>query len=190
LHRRVSAGAGTGPIALLRDIDQPYIFEIKMGGKAFRLEFYDNNCPDNWRLLRPDLVVLCYDISQRLSLINMQRQVRSPFPALSLTRSVRLAYSDGRQWLNDVKTSFQHADTLPLVVLGLKRDLRSETDPNGIIYPQEAYRIAQEMRTDRYVECSAVTGELLKPAFEDICATAVDTTTAAGGQTPGGCALM
>ncbi|KAH7347754.1 P-loop containing nucleoside triphosphate hydrolase protein [Plectosphaerella cucumerina] len=164
---RVSAGAGTGPIALLRDIDQPYIFEIKMGGKAFRLEFYDNNSPENWRLLRPDLVVLCYDISQRLSLINMQRQ-----------------------WLNDVKTSFQHADTLPLVVLGLKRDLRSETDPNGIIYPQEAYRIAQEMRTDRYVECSAVTGELLKPAFEDICATAVDTTTAAGGQTPGGCALM
>jgi hypothetical protein len=82
-HRRVSAGAGTGPIALLRDIDQPYIFEIKMGGKAFRLEFYDNNSPENWRLLRPDLVVLCYDISQRLSLINMQRQVRSPFPALS-----------------------------------------------------------------------------------------------------------
>lgn len=107
-----------------------------------------------------------------------------------LTKSARIANADGWQWLNDVKTSFQHADTLPLVVLGLKRDLRSETDPNGIIYPQEAYRIAQEMRTDRYVECSAVTGELLKPAFEDICATAVDTTTAAGGQTAGGCALM
>ncbi|KAH6695837.1 P-loop containing nucleoside triphosphate hydrolase protein [Plectosphaerella plurivora] len=164
---RMSASAGTGPITLLRDIDQPFIFDIKMGGRAFRLEFYDNNCPDNWRLLNPDLVVLCYDISQRLSLINMQRQ-----------------------WVTDVKSSFQRIDTLPIVVLGLKRDLRSETDPNGIIYPQEAYRIAQEMRTDRYVECSAFTGELLKETFEDICATAVDTTTEEGGQTPGGCSLM
>lgn len=193
--RRLSAGEGTGPVPLLRDIDQPYIFEIKMGGKAFRLEFYDNNCPDNWQLLDPDLVVICFDISQRLSLINMQRKVRVPVSSppssrVTLGSSKARATSDDRQWLDDVKRSFQRADTLPIVILGLKRDLRSETDPNGIIYPQEAYRIAQEMRSDRYVECSAVTGELLKPAFEDICATAVDTTTAAGGQTPGGCSLM
>jgi hypothetical protein len=77
-----------------------------------------------------------------------------------------------------------------VVVMGLKRDLRSETDPNGIIYPQDAYRMAQEMRADRYVECSAVTGELMKPAFEDICRTAVDTTTEKGGQSEGGCTVM
>lgn len=77
-----------------------------------------------------------------------------------------------------------------MVVLGLKRDLRSEDDPNGIIYPQEAYGLAQQMRTDRYVECSAVTGELLKPAFEDICKTAVQTKTSASGQSDGGCVLL
>lgn len=75
-------------------------------------------------------------------------------------------------------------------MLGLKRDLRSEDDPNGIIYPQEAYRYAQEMRADRYVECSAVTGELAKMAFEDICKTAIKTKTPDGGQTEGGCTLM
>lgn len=75
-------------------------------------------------------------------------------------------------------------------MLGLKRDLRSEDDPNGIIYPQEAYRIAQEIRADKYVECSAVTGELLAEAFDDICKTAVDSTSADGGQSEGGCTVM
>ncbi len=54
--------------------------------------------------------------------------------------------------------------------------MRSETDPNGIIYPQEGHRIAQELRADKYMECSAVTGELVKEVFEDICRTAAMTT--------------
>jgi hypothetical protein len=75
-------------------------------------------------------------------------------------------------------------------VLGLKRDLRSEDDPNGIIYPQEGYQAAQEMRVDKYMECSAVTGELMTQVFDDICSTAVKATTPEGGQSEGGCAVM
>ncbi|RFU29099.1 hypothetical protein B7463_g7243, partial [Scytalidium lignicola] len=74
--------------------------------------------------------------------------------------------------------------------VGLKRDLRSETDPNGIVYPQEGYRIAQEMRCDKYMECSAATGELLEEVFEDICRTAVLTTTSSSGLSEGGCNVM
>lgn len=94
------------------------------------------------------------------------------------------------QWIDEAKRTFNRVDSLPIIILGLKRDLRSENDPNGIIYPQEAYQLAQAMRADRYVECSAATGELLKPAFEDICKTATKTTTAAGGQSEGGCIVM
>jgi Ras family protein A len=91
-----------------------------------------------------------------------------------------------------VKKAFPgRIDGLPIVVLGLKRDLRSEDDPNGIIYPHEAYATAQEIRADRYVECSAVTGELVKLAFEDLCKTAIQTTTASGGQSEGAsCTVM
>ncbi len=74
--------------------------------------------------------------------------------------------------------------------MGLKRDLRSEDDPNGIIYPHDAYREAQAMRADQYVECSAVTGELMRSAFEDICKTAIGTTTAGGGQSEGACVVL
>lgn len=82
---------------------------------------------------------------------------------------------------------------LPIIVLGLKRDLRSEDDLNGIIYPQESYRIAQEMRCDKYIECSAVTGELLKEAWEDICKTGAQTTNKVDGLeglSEGGCLIM
>lgn len=63
---------------MLRDIDQPYIFGIKTGNTRFSFEFYDTSCPDNWRTLDPDAVVICFDITQRLSLINMQRYVSVP----------------------------------------------------------------------------------------------------------------
>ncbi|TPX07895.1 uncharacterized protein E0L32_010470 [Thyridium curvatum] len=170
-NSRISQGqqnlSGRAPVTLLRDLDQPFVFELRSRKAEYRLEFHDNDGPENWRLLQPDLVLLCYDISQRLSLINMQRV-----------------------WIKEVRSAFETSDVLPVVVLGLKRDLRSEDDPNGIIYPQEAYRIAQEMRADKYVECSAATGELLHEAFEDIYLTAVKTTTAEGGQTEGTCTMM
>lgn len=89
-----------------------------------------------------------------------------------------------------MRKTFRRVDSLPIIIVGLKRDLRSEDDPNGIIYPQEAYQMAQTLRADRYVECSAVTGELIKPAFEDICKTAAKTATSAGGQSDGGCVIL
>ncbi|KAK9424592.1 putative P-loop containing nucleoside triphosphate hydrolase protein [Seiridium unicorne] len=168
---RMSKGSstleGNVDIHLLRDIDQPFIFEARNKRGGYRLEFYDTSSPENWRLLEPDLVIICYDISQRLSLINMQRV-----------------------WIKEVRSTFQSESQLPVLVLGLKRDLRSEQDPNGIIYPQEAYRVAQEMRADKYAECSAITGELFKLAFEEIFSMAMKTTTAAGGQSDGGCVAM
>ncbi|KAI0832969.1 P-loop containing nucleoside triphosphate hydrolase protein [Hypoxylon sp. FL0890] len=167
---RISGGSsgldGRATITLLRDIDQPFIFEIRNRRRTYRLEFYDTSSPEDWRLLEPDLILICYDISQRLSLINMQRV-----------------------WIKQVRSNFQASDCIPVIVVGLKRDLRSETDPNGIIYPQEGYKVSQEMRVDKYVECSAVTGELLKLAFEEICNTAVKTATPEGGQSEGGCVV-
>lgn len=69
------------PIPLLRDIDQPFIFEIKLSGAEYRLEFYDTSSPENWRTLDPDIVTICYDISQRMSMINMKRYVSLPSPS-------------------------------------------------------------------------------------------------------------
>jgi hypothetical protein len=41
-----------------------------------------------------------------------------------------------------------------------------------------------------YMECSALTGELLDETFEDICRRAMKTASSEGGQSDGGCCLM
>jgi len=164
-----SASSKGEPIPLLKDINQPFIFDITLKSSPYRFQLFDTASPENWTLLTPHVVVLCYDISSRLSLINVQRlwskEVQRAFPVL--------------------------AESLPVLLLGLKRDLRSEKDPNGIIYPQEAYRIAQELRCDKYMECSAFSGELLREVWEDVCRTAVGSVKVeGGGLSAGGCMVM
>lgn len=79
-------------------------------------------------------------------------------------------------------------DDIPIMLLGLKRDLRVEEE--GVIYPQEGVRVAQEMRADKYAECSAVTGELMNEVIEDVARGAARTTTEKGGKSEGGCGIM
>ena len=50
--------------------------------------------------------------------------------------------------------------------------------------------VAQELRCDRYAECSALTGELMNEVIEDIARTAAKTTTEKGGRSDGGCGVM
>ena len=76
-------------------------------------------------MLRPDLAILCFDINNRGSLENVQKK-----------------------WRKEVYIHYTQEETrMPVMLLGLKRDLRKEGE--GMIWPQEAYRIAQEMRCDR-----------------------------------------
>lgn len=76
---------------------------------------------------------------------------------------------------------------MPVMLLGLKRDLRTVDN----VHPQEALRVAAEMRCDRYAECSALTGELCAEVFEDIVKMAVETTKGfGGGRTKGACCVM
>ncbi|KAJ5925681.1 hypothetical protein N7454_008320 [Penicillium verhagenii] len=159
--------APDGPLQTLRDSDQPFTYDIRFSKRAFTLEVYDTSCPNqHWSTLRPDVVVIGFDISNRETLTGL------------------------KEWRNDISRYFQHGrgDRIPVMMLGLKRDLRKEGE--GIIYPQEAYRIAQELRCDRYAECSAVTGELLAETFEDIARLAGMSTTEKGGQTAGACNIL
>lgn len=60
---------------MLRDLDQPYLTEVTTRKGRYRLEWYDTSSPECWKLLSPNLIVICYDISQRTSLMNLQRIV-------------------------------------------------------------------------------------------------------------------
>lgn len=50
----------------LRDTDQPFLYDIRFSRKSFTLEFFDTASPNqHWTMLRPDVVVLAFDISER-----------------------------------------------------------------------------------------------------------------------------
>ncbi len=111
---RLSQGQdATGPLPVLHDMDQPFIFNISMYNRPYRFEFFDTASPENYTLLRPDFIILCYDVTDRRSLLNIQQI-----------------------WRKDVTRHYRRVDEdVPLMVLGLKRDARVEGE--GVIYPQE-----------------------------------------------------
>ncbi|KAH7383883.1 P-loop containing nucleoside triphosphate hydrolase protein [Pyrenochaeta sp. MPI-SDFR-AT-0127] len=166
-------------LPVLRDSDQPYAFDISLYGRPYRLRFFDTASPTNYTLLHPSFIILCYDISSRASL-----------ESLSTT------------WLPIVNTHFNYDENLPVMVLGLKRDIRKQwtlaevgQDKKGkgsSVMPHEGLQAAQRMLCDHYAECSALTGELCREVLQDVAKTSAKTTTQAGGksQGPDMCAVM
>ena len=103
----------TADLPLLRDLDQPFIYDIRLYNRPYRFEFYDTASPENYTLLLPDFVILCYDINERRSLVNTQQV-----------------------WRKEVTRNYTYKkEGIPVMMLGLKRDLRVEDE--NIIYPQE-----------------------------------------------------
>ncbi|QMW31199.1 hypothetical protein G4B84_006580 [Aspergillus flavus NRRL3357] len=57
----------------LRDSDQPFLYDIRFSKKSFSLELYDTACPNqHWSTLKPDVVLLAFDISNRDTLTNLK----------------------------------------------------------------------------------------------------------------------
>jgi len=130
-HGANSMRQKTNGLPLLRDLDQPFVYDIRMYNRPYRFEFYDTASPENYTLLKPDFIVMCYDVSHRRSLENV-RQV----------------------WSVEVGRLYMKAKyDIPVMLLGLKRDLRVEAP--GILHPQEVspVRICAEKHGLMWVEC-------------------------------------
>ena len=113
LSQGQSGTHATGRLPTLRDLDQPFVFNVSMYNRGYRLEFSDTASTDNYAVLRPDFVILCYDITNRASLINVQQV-----------------------WRKDVTRLYKRdGEDPPVMLMGLKRDARVEAP--GVIYPEE-----------------------------------------------------
>jgi Ras homolog gene family, member A len=108
------ANASSTQVKLLRDIDQPFVYDIRMYNRPYRFEFYDTASPQNFTLLQPDFVILCYDINNRASLEDTQMN-----------------------WRKRVYLHYRREDRIPVMLLGLKRDLRVK-EADSMVDPMEA----------------------------------------------------
>jgi Ras family protein A len=147
-----------------------------MYNRPYKFEFYDTSSPTHYTLLHPGFLILCYDVTRR-----------STLECLTTT------------WKATIEGHFNYDESIPIMLLGLKRDLREEWSQDDMdagrlgksVMPQEGLRVAQEMRVDRYAECSALTGELCREVLEDVARVAGKTTTEKGGRTEGtNCIVM
>lgn len=103
----------SNPLPQLRDFDQPFVYNVRMYNRPYRFEIYDTASPDSYTLLKPDFVIICFDISDRRTLINARDL-----------------------WSNQVaKLYLISKKDVPVMLLGLKRDLR--VDGPDVILPQE-----------------------------------------------------
>lgn len=86
-------------------------------------------------------------------------------------------------------------DALPVLLMGLKRDKRGRSgertreEMKGLVHPMEGMKMAQGMRCERYMECSAETGELVRECMQDIAIVAVSKQKGEVGE-GGGCSIM
>jgi Ras homolog gene family, member A len=89
------------------------VYDIRMYNRPYRFEFYDTASPQNFTLLQPDFVILCYDINDRASLEDTQRD-----------------------WRKRVYLHYRREDRIPVMLLGLKRDLRVK-EADSMVDPME-----------------------------------------------------
>lgn len=164
--------AFTEDLPMLRDLDQPFPFNIRMRKGHYRFNFYDTASPEHYTLLRPAMVVLCYSIADPSTLQSLYTT-----------------------WKKVVERHFNYDEKLPVVVLGLKLDVRRPEDYRGhvkpltsaggngdgrsrngrtIVYFEEGLKVAQEMRCDMYCECSALSGQVCVLNMRDGAPTALE----------------
>lgn len=163
------------PLVLPNLDNRPFTFSVSL----FRRQYTFHIWPSTGTLFtdpfpeHPHFVIITYDITSRVSLYNAQFYWRKQY----------MVHFDS------------HEHTTPVMLLGLKRDLRTDqTDEEGrhlCVMPQEGLEAATNMRCDKYAECSALTGELLWEVVEDITKVAARTTTEKGGLSEAtGCAVI
>lgn len=181
-------------------MDQPFSFDIRMYNRPYRFEFYDTASPEHYTLLKPAMIILCYSIADPRTLKSLHTTWKVvvethfnsdeslPVAILGLQRDVRTREDYGGTVRK--AAALKEDDGEDGEEAGSDNDDGDDDDKtllNGrtFVYPQEALRIAQEMRCDMYAECSALTGELCEAVMEDISRRAGKTTTAKGGRTEG-----
>ncbi|KAK6538096.1 hypothetical protein TWF694_010980 [Orbilia ellipsospora] len=163
IHYLVAGASGCGKTTFLERITtgnigtdesriphKQYILTNSAQTNAPILNFHENECLDsNEKQLRPDVLILCFDIGN----------------------------PDTLQTVGDLNRTLaeKHGADIPTLILGLKRDLRNEEYREGkFIDPMVGYKTAQTLECTGYMECSAVTEELIPVVVEDLVKKGLD----------------
>lgn len=129
-----------------------YATDCRVDGKPVRLTLWDTAGQEEYERLRP----LSYS-KANIILIGF---------ALNAPDSLENA---GMKWAQEVN---QYCPSAPVILVGLKKDLRpidDGSDPNyskKYVRTEKAEQVARFIGAKKYVECSSLTGEAVDDVFE------------------------
>lgn len=94
-----------------------------------------------------DVFLLCYSVDSKTSYDNISTK-----------------------WSVEVK---HHCPKAPLILVGLKTDLRQDSTKSDILTVSDGKRLKNKIKAEKYVECSAKTRDGLTEIFEEACRAAL-----------------
>eukprot|EP00494_Astrolonche_serrata_P027990 UN28255 len=130
-----------------------YSSNIDYHGQHVRLDLYDTAGQEDYDRLRvicyteTSVFIVCYSVSSQISLKNVETK-----------------------WVPELKV---HAPNTPIILLGLKADLRKDpttkerllSEGKDFVTPQEAEAMRETINAKSCLECSALKGEGVPEVF-------------------------
>lgn len=123
-----------------------YVTDCRVDGIKVTLALWDTAGQEEYERLRPfsyskaDIILIGFAINDKESLENARTK-----------------------WAEEV---YRYCPQAPIILVGLKSDLKKDEDPRNIVSREEAQRIADVIGAKKYMECSALSGEGVDDVFE------------------------
>ncbi|CCC71160.1 hypothetical protein NCAS_0G02730 [Naumovozyma castellii] len=123
-----------------------YVTDCRVDGIKVSLTLWDTAGQEEYERLRPfsyskaDIILIGFAINDTESLDNARNK-----------------------WTEE---ALRYCPEAPIILVGLKKDLRQKQDGVEMVKPEDAQQVARIIGAKKYVECSALTGEGVDDVFE------------------------
>eukprot|EP00299_Pterocystis_sp_00344_P007700 c2613_g1_i1.p1 GENE.c2613_g1_i1~~c2613_g1_i1.p1 ORF type:complete len:199 (+),score=46.49 c2613_g1_i1:1-597(+) len=150
-----------------------YSANVMVDGKPINLGLWDTAGQEDYDRLRPlsypqtDVFLVCYSAVSQASLENVKAK-----------------------WYPELK---HHAQGVPIILVGTKKDLRAQAPSNNKIKPvnhDDVAKIAGEIGAVKHLECSALTQDGLKQVFDEAIRAVLQPASKKAAKKSGGCTIL
>jgi len=123
-----------------------FVADIKIDGVDHEIGLWDTAGQEDYDRLRPlsypdsHVVIICFAINHPESLDNVKEK-----------------------WWPEV---VHYCPNVPILLIGTKADMRADPKLTSLVTPEQANKMATDIKAKKYIECSAKTGSSIKELFE------------------------
>jgi small GTP-binding protein len=143
----ISYSTNSFPSDYVPTVFDNYSVNLMADGKVYHVDLWDTAGQEDYDKIRPisysltDVFIVCYSVISRTSFQNVRHK-----------------------WLPELR---HHQPNSPILLIGLKNDLRKGTPPEQCVAEEEAERFVKDTGLAGHYLCSALVGDGVKTLFDD-----------------------